>query len=176
MDEKRFYTYKLAYPKSMGGAIFYVGKGTGNRINHHETEARKGVQSRKCNTIREIWAAGEQVVKEKDAFFEDADSAYLREIELIAFYGRKNLTNGTDGGEGAPPIRKHGARRDYHILLPMDIQNGNSMSLADAFEQAAQEYGGIIAYAVMIISERPEIKNLIMGNVPQGGNNDWRHS
>lgn len=68
-------------------------------------------------------------------------------------------------------MRKHGARRDYHILLPMEVKNSDSMSLADAFEQAAQEYGGIIAYAVMIISERPEIKNLIMGNVPQGGNN-----
>lgn len=39
-----FYVYTLAYPDSK---VFYVGKGTGKRIDDHEREARKGVQSYK---------------------------------------------------------------------------------------------------------------------------------
>jgi hypothetical protein len=62
-----FYVYTLAYPESMGGTIFYVGKGRNDRINDHDRETRRGVQSDKCNIIREIWATGEEVVKIKVA-------------------------------------------------------------------------------------------------------------
>jgi hypothetical protein len=66
---KRYYVYTLAYPT---GKIFYVGKGTGDRIHQHEYEAaRLGKASsyyysnaEKHAVIREIWAKGEQVKKE----------------------------------------------------------------------------------------------------------------
>lgn len=78
-----FYVYTLAYPESMGGAIFYVGKGKGDRIDEHEKEARKGIQSKKCDVIRGIWAIGEEVVKTKVAYFKDEGDAYLYEWGLI---------------------------------------------------------------------------------------------
>lgn len=51
---QRFYIYTLAYPPEMGGAIFYVGKGQGYRIEQHEREARLalGFNPYKENVIR----------------------------------------------------------------------------------------------------------------------------
>jgi hypothetical protein len=77
----RFYVYALAYPD---GRIFYVGKGTGDRILEHEQEARKGGNSRKCEIIREIWARGEQVKKAKLAFFHTDEEALVYESSLIS--------------------------------------------------------------------------------------------
>jgi hypothetical protein len=93
------YVYTLAYPD---GKVFYVGKGTGHRIRGHEKEARKGARSYKCNVIRKIWAAGEQVLKTKLTFFKTHEEAYEYEIALIFFMdGLTNLTYGGRGGLGA---------------------------------------------------------------------------
>lgn len=84
-DEKRYYVYTLAYPESMGGLVFYVGCGSGTRINEHEGEAKFGVgKCRKWDAIREIWKAGEQVVKKKVAFFDMHVKGLLYERDLIA--------------------------------------------------------------------------------------------
>lgn len=96
----RFYVYALSYPESMGGLVFYIGKGQGNRINAHEWQARKGKDNNphKYHVIRSIWNQGEQVVKTKLAFFQTNEEALQYEIALIFFFS--NLTNITDGGEG----------------------------------------------------------------------------
>jgi hypothetical protein len=57
--------------------------------------------------------------------------------------------------------RVYGKRRDYHILLEEKAKEDDAMSLAEAFEQEAKKHGGIIAYAAMIIAERPEIRALL---------------
>lgn len=87
------YVYEYAYPASMGGTVFYVGKGKGARINFHEKEARRGVQSAKCDAIREIWAAGEEVVKRKVRENLTDQEALDLEAERIQFYGKNLLTN-----------------------------------------------------------------------------------
>lgn len=94
----RFYVYTLAYPD---GTVFYVGKGTGNRINEHELEARRGAKSYKCNVIRQVERDGGKVVKTVVQNGMTDEAAYLLEIDLIRMYGREHLTNLTDGGEGA---------------------------------------------------------------------------
>lgn len=91
----KYYVYVLMYPY---GPVFYVGKGTGSRIDAHESEARKGIQSYKCNVIRQIWDEGGQVIKQKVAYFDNEEDAYELEKLLIAFFGRKSLTNMTGGG------------------------------------------------------------------------------
>ncbi|HEU5226940.1 MAG TPA: GIY-YIG nuclease family protein [Ktedonobacteraceae bacterium] len=98
--QKRPYVYTLAYPESMGGQIFYVGRGTGHRINAHEREARKGetCNPRKVDIIRAIWNHGEQVVRNKVAFFDTDEEAALYEMTLIL--SLSGLTNLTAGGEG----------------------------------------------------------------------------
>jgi hypothetical protein len=35
-----YYVYTLSYPEEMGGAVFYVGKGSGNRLFLHERYVR----------------------------------------------------------------------------------------------------------------------------------------
>ena len=68
--ENKFYVYELAYPESMGGDVFYVGKGRKykigkgfvDRIDVHEKEASLPLKSikkwsrnvEKCLAIRSI--------------------------------------------------------------------------------------------------------------------------
>jgi len=70
----------------MGSAIFYVGKGQGDRIHAHELEAMGLLES--CNlykvaAIKAIWAKGEQAVKEVVAYFDNEIDAYMYEWALI---------------------------------------------------------------------------------------------
>jgi hypothetical protein len=51
-NKYKWYVYELIDPRT--NRPFYVGKGSGNRIDHHEKEADKGVCSKKCNLIREL--------------------------------------------------------------------------------------------------------------------------
>lgn len=91
-----FYVYELSDPRD--DSVFYVGKGKGSRINCHETEARSGRVSRKCDRIREIEASGLTVGKRKVKHFADEQAAYDHEEALIAQYGLANLTNVAPGG------------------------------------------------------------------------------
>lgn len=94
---KRHYVYTLARPD---GSVFYVGKGQRARMGNHESEARKGVQSRKCDIIRQIWAEGGTVIREKVAAFDEEEEAYQYEIALINSLGIENLANEANGGHG----------------------------------------------------------------------------
>src|SRR5258708_7392424 len=96
----KYYVYTLARPD---GTIFYIGKGhQDRRMDQHEIQARRGVKSHKCNVIRKIWHEGGSVIKKKVAEFIEEQDAFIYEWYLInLIYGRENLTNATDGGDGA---------------------------------------------------------------------------
>jgi hypothetical protein len=94
---RRFYVYILARPN---GKPFYVGKGSGDRVFMHDTEARAGHACHKCNVIRKIWKSGGEVQRYMMLETDDEQEALAYEVELIALYGRKTLANLTDGGEG----------------------------------------------------------------------------
>jgi hypothetical protein len=97
ISSRRFYVYILCRPN---GKPFYVGKGSGDRINHHDTEARSGHQCHKCRIIRKIWKAGGEFQRYILLETDDEQEAFAYEVDLIALHGRKNLANLTDGGEG----------------------------------------------------------------------------
>ena len=84
------YVYVLAYPD---GKVFYVGKGSGSRIDAHEREAKRGATRNpgKVEAIKHIWAMGEDVVKTKLASFQTNDEASMYESALIFFMN--DLTN-----------------------------------------------------------------------------------
>lgn len=92
-----FYVYILARAT---GKPFYVGKGKGNRIYAHESEAQRGCHCHKCRTIRKIWRNGGEVQRYTVFTTEDEQEALNYECNLIAQIGRKNLCNKTDGGDG----------------------------------------------------------------------------
>ena len=93
----RFYVYVLCRPD---GRPFYVGKGQGDRIGHHEAAARNGHKSRRYSIIRKIWREGGEVFRQKVFTTDDENMAYAMEQALIAAIGRKYLANESDGGEG----------------------------------------------------------------------------
>jgi len=114
-----FYTYELI--DSRDGAVFYVGKGKGNRRFEHEREARSGKPGAKCDRIREIIAGGGSIRASIVERFLDEDAAYEAEAALIQRYGIDNLTNVCVGGRGGRQqideveeakrtIRKHAAK------------------------------------------------------------------
>lgn len=124
-----YYVYELRDPRS--GAVFYIGKGKGNRIHAHEKEAERGVESPKCNVIRDIWAAGLQVEKNVIARFVDEVEAYAAEKAIIDDIGLHNLANIAPGGIWRP--RERVGRRAPWTLASL-------IELAPSLARAAKEY------------------------------------
>jgi hypothetical protein len=83
----RFYVYVLCYPPDAESVRpFYVGIGQGERLFSHEREAvDPSFANAKMEAIREIQAAGEDVVRYIDGVFDS--SPYHREQELISEFG-----------------------------------------------------------------------------------------
>ena len=86
------YVYTLAYPD---GTVFYVGKGSGNRIKAHFWEAlgKKKTVSRVAQRIREIWLQGGKVIIRKPYRNIDSLTACDLETALIEQYGYEQLVN-----------------------------------------------------------------------------------
>lgn len=117
VEELQHYVYTHAYPDDMGGYVFYIGKGIGNRIDRHEQYAKQGRKDHKCNVIRKIWVNGGQVIKTKVAFFATHKEALLYEQALIVLmrpYG--HLTNLTDGGEGSLGLSRETSEKTRYKL------------------------------------------------------------
>lgn len=103
-DERCFYVYGLHYPD---GRIFYVGKGKGDRIYDHVTDARAGRCRNKHlqSTILKIERQGGKVRYEKFHQNLSEEIALEKERQLIAEHGRRcaggTLVNLSEGGEGS---------------------------------------------------------------------------
>ena len=109
------YVYVLCRPD---GRPFYVGKGVGQRLLHHEAEARTtNRKTHKLNLIRAMARKGSRPRYLIDSVHLDETEALARERVLIAAIGRHDLgdgplTNQTDGGEGTSnPSEESRARR-----------------------------------------------------------------
>lgn len=87
----KWYVYELFDPSS--GDVFYVGKGSGKRIDAHEIEAASGVDTHKCRKIRSLVSNHGKIGKRKVALFCDEKQSYIHEANRIAEYGLSNLTN-----------------------------------------------------------------------------------
>ncbi len=93
--DMEYYVYQLIDPRD--GAVFYGGKGTGDRMYRHTpTNSTEELGT----WIQEIEDAGLEVIREK--IFENLSEqeAWDREIKMIAEIGLDNLCNIMPGGEG----------------------------------------------------------------------------
>jgi hypothetical protein len=78
--EQTYYVYLLRRPN---GKVFYVGKGKGRRIDHHEREAKTDCKCHKCNIIRQAWKRGELIGKEVVFSTNVEREALAREAQII---------------------------------------------------------------------------------------------
>jgi len=121
--QKKPYVYGLIDPRT--GGMFYVGKGNGDRMNLHETPARRGKPGRKNDLIREILASGLRVRAVILEEFDNDDEAFAAEKRLIAEHKGTLLNmNGGGGGQyglGAFGYFKAKARRNLKGLLPFEV-------------------------------------------------------
>lgn len=92
--------YKLIDPQN--DSVKYIGQTHNSlkrRLSDHLSDARRGMKNHRCNWIRKLLSEGifpsVEVIE-----IVNWDSGNERERHWIAQYGRKNLVNGTDGGEG----------------------------------------------------------------------------
>lgn len=89
---KQYWVYTLGHPN---GTIFYVGKGSGNRIQSHFAEARTGTcHCLKCLRIRKIWK--DRLDVQVGYLFEtdNEKEAFAHEAEAILVIGRNHpITN-----------------------------------------------------------------------------------
>lgn len=86
-SEAKFYVY--VHRRATDGSVFYVGKGSGNRSrNSNRNPHWKRIVAKHGFTAE---------IVERDL---TETQAFAREVALIAHFGRKNLCNLTDGGDG----------------------------------------------------------------------------
>lgn len=121
----KWYVYRLVDPRD--GQQFYIGKGSGKRIEQHEREAARGVCSKKTQRIKEITDAGGEVGKEIVAHFCNERSALEYERALIAEIGLERLTNIAPGGtlgrrSGTPNRLTLMLARLWEMVVAKDIQ------------------------------------------------------
>lgn len=112
---RNFYVYQLIDPRNK--AVFYVGKGQGNRMYQHQEIAKKGMsENRKLYyKIKKILLEGEDILYKKIFETNDEKKALLKEKEIIKKLGLENLCNITEGGIGGDTY-KNNPRLDEILL------------------------------------------------------------
>lgn len=75
------YVYQLIDPRN--GRPFYIGSGRDLRMYAHEIEAERELRSRKCDKIREVWAAGHEIEWRIVGLFRDKQQCLWWEQHLI---------------------------------------------------------------------------------------------
>src|SRR5258708_68499 len=96
---KTWYVYLLCDPDTE--IPFYVGKGTGDRIDDHERFVNSrwhAVNKKKNDIIRRIHAEGKRVLKKKIAEFDVEKDAYIYELAMINLFHEHIVNMSFRGG------------------------------------------------------------------------------
>lgn len=102
-----YYVYLLMDTSKETPEPFYVGKGTKKRMFIHFNQAKSGKCLNKFleNKIKKLWAEGRDIPINVVFETTSEDDAFLKEIEIIKTFGRRDLQEGpllnlTNGGDG----------------------------------------------------------------------------
>ena len=110
MKDNRFYVYALVDPTTANdkrfAKVFYIGKGTGRRIQHHFWKSKKDRNPHKWNKVQKILRENPDVQR-KDLIRYiftglTEEKALKLEKDLIREVGLDNLTNIAPGGNRGP--------------------------------------------------------------------------
>lgn len=114
----RYYVYELIDPRT--GSVFYVGKGTGNRLRRHVASVRNNREANaaKAVRIRDIEADGFKVIERKLVEGLAEPDAFRLERQRIADLGLSSLTNVTRGELTAIERSKLSAKAALSGLKP----------------------------------------------------------
>lgn len=127
------YVYVLMDPTA-DDEVFYVGKGSGRRLDAHEKEAESWEPKEdeeesgnaKIDRINQITAAGAEVKKLMIGRFRTAEEAFAVEATLMHWvYGRENLTNSA-AGHGHQNIRPKGDHDPERSGLEIKRERSNT--------------------------------------------------
>ena len=107
----KYYVYQLI--NSLDGQVFYIGKGSGDRMHQHERDAKGNSSTYKLNKIRKIWRQGGKVGKRIIGLFAKESRAY--EYEAMQIRETAGLTNIKLGD--IKPVDSLIGRRMYAALI-----------------------------------------------------------
>lgn len=135
-----FYVYALKDPRNKPAKIFYIGKGTGNRMENHLQDKTETI---KTKTIKEIIQSGNTVLIEKLVDDLTELQALKIESELIAAFGVK-----TRGGILANTVRPSGLKQTESALNVPDgcyekVQIGLDMMASGILEFIKANKNGV---------------------------------
>jgi len=164
---KQYYVYQLIDPRN--NKPFYIGKGSGKRIDAHEKEARYNVISPKCKMIREIESFGLQIGKEIVKYFVQESSAYNYEKRLIKKIGLDNLTNLTEGGIGIYPFKPSDPQLAKDLLLVSTMSMIIHKTKGN-FQNTSFTFGGI---KHNLGDKLEDIVKMSFKRLIKSRNNDW---
>lgn len=137
-NSDQYYVYLIWKMYTPLPVPFYVGKGHWQRILKHEMESEFVVNVFKANIIKKHKRLGVECGYSIVGFFDDEESAFRAEVDLIDLIGRFDtksgpLANRTDGGDGS---RGHLAlkRGESHSARPVIAGGERYACLKDAAE------------------------------------------
>ena len=181
--DNRYYVYIFLDPKKPGlwrykeytfyYKPFYIGKGLGNRIKHHLMPCCLKNNRLKTNIIKSIVLSGHEPIYFKLYQNLANEEALKLEIELISYFGRKDiktgiLSNHTPGGESCNIDKNKKPVWKYDL-------DGNFINKYDSISDAAKEinfikYSNIIPNISYVAKKCKIAHNFIWSNKYLGKN------
>ena len=160
--QKPYYVYTLIDPRS--GAVFYVGKGQGNRMHSHAREAERNVctsNRRKIEFIRKMQADGHQPIPVKVAEYFSEKDAIEHEAELISKLPNlfNVLARGWYGQFTADEIAR---REEARALRVFEAQNKRALPRMRKWLQMVDSWGDkVVWYAPGVKGGEKAARDLI---------------